>query len=366
MEDLILTDKQEDFIWNSFNEGTTDLKKLTKLFVEKYYPETPDNMKDGRSVYGRAVRGLLAERGEKARGKHEYKPVEEQLNEKDKEYIDQHYRLQKIVPMGRALRGNHISGLHKITSLIRDYMEEKGYVELEDEVTQEQQTDDGDYDPPKTFHATMTKVIAYSPKSIDKNKITQKDKKNIESLMGYINTYRFIHQINSYNSQVQRNLFESSFIRYTNDKPDLTQEEVDQYIVLSGEVVIASNIQIRVDHLQRLLETAVEEKDGKVSMSLVESISSAQTEYNQCVTRQQKLLNDLKEKRSDRLKNQIKENASILNLVQMWKEEETREKMLRLAELRKKVVSEEVHKLTSMDEMKARIMGLSEEEVLNG
>ena len=365
MEELNLTEEQGQFIWTAFQHGTSDLKKLTALFVSEYFPDVPENMRDGRSKYGRAVRSFLAEKGERAKGKHEYQAVEEKLSDKDKDYIDNHYALQKIVPMGRALRGNHIGALHKITSLIRDYMEEKNYIELEDEVPQEQ-ANEGSYEPPKTNHATMLKVIQYSPSSIDKNKVTQKDKKNIESLMGYLNTYRFIHQINSYNSQIQRNLFESSFIRYTNDKPDLSQEEVDQYIVLSGEVVIASNIQIRVDHLQRLLDTAVEENDGRVSMSLVESISSAQTEYNQCVTRQQKLLGDLKEKRSDKLKNQIKENASILNLVQMWKEEETRAKMLKLAELRKNVVSDEIKNLTSMDEMKARIMGISEEEVFNG
>ena len=50
----------------------------------------------------------------------------------------------------------------------------------------------------------------------------------------------------------------------------------------------------------------------------------------------------------------------------MWKEEETRAKMLKLAELRKNVVSDEIKNLTSMDEMKARIMGISEEEVFNG
>ena len=76
-------------------------------------------------------------------------------------------------------------------------------------------------------------------------------------------------------------------------------------------------------------------------------------------------LESLKEKRSDRLKNQLKENASILNLVEMWKSEESRTKMIKLANLRKEAVSEEVEKLSSMDEMKARIMGISEEEVLN-
>ena len=79
-----------------------------------------------------------------------------------------------------------------------------------------------------------------------------------------------------------------------------------------------------------------------------------------------KLLNDLKEKRSDRLKNQIKENASIINLVQMWKEEESRKKLIKLAELRKQVVKEEVKNISSMDEVKARILGISEDEILEG
>jgi hypothetical protein len=100
-------------------------------------------------------------------------------------------------------------------------------------------------------------------------------------------------------------------------------------------------------------------------MALVESISTAQTEYNQCVNRQQKLLESLKEKRSDRLKKQIKDNASILNLVEMWKEEETRKKMIELAEARKRIVKSEIDNLASMDDFKARILGISEEEILN-
>ena len=162
-------------------------------------------------------------------------------------------------------------------------------------------------------------------------------------------------------------MFESSCIRYTYDKADLTQEEVDQYIVLASEVVIASNIQRRVEHLQGLLDDAANDTEGRrISMSLVEAIGKAQNDYHQSVGRQNKLLSDLKEKRSDRLKNQIKENASIINLVQMWKEEESRKKLIQLAELRKQVVKEEVKNISSMDEVKARILGISEDEVLEG
>ena len=87
-------------------------------------------------------------------------------------------------------------------------------------------------------------------------------------------------------------MFESSFIRYTNDKPDLTQEEVDQYIVLSSEVVIAANIQRRKEHLTAMLDVIVEDSDGRASMSLVEVIGKDETEYNQSVKRQQQLLGE--------------------------------------------------------------------------
>ena len=49
----------------------------------------------------------------------------------------------------------------------------------------------------------------------------------------------------------------------------------------------------------------------------------------------------------------------------MWKDEESRVKMLKLAELRKQSIKDEVENLSGMDEIKARIMGISEDEVLN-
>jgi hypothetical protein len=98
-------------------------------------------------------------------------------------------------------------------------------------------------------------------------------------------------------------------------------------------------------------------------MSLVEAINTSQNEYNQSVNRQQKLLGDLKEKRSDRLKKQLNDTASILNLVEMWKEEESRHNMIALAQLRQELMKEEMKKLGSMDEIRCRIMGIDQNEI---
>ena len=52
--------------------------------------------------------------------------------------------------------------------------------------------------------------------------------------------------------------------------------------------------------------------------------------------------------------------------MEMWRDEESRHKMIKLAQIRKKAIEEEVDRLSSMDEIKCRIMGLTEEEALNG
>ena len=359
-EAIILSEEQRASIlekWNSSAENPPSLLELINVAF-------PDKNVDGRSKEGKAVKSFLASQNIKARAAHEYQSKGISLTKEHKEFIDNNYQMMTFVEIARVIFANEkISNLNKEAKIVQDYIKD-----IDPSHTSEEQINitHEEYKPPKTFDKTLHKINKYVYEQLNKEKLTVSDKKNVNSLMGYINTYRFTHHINHYENPTDRDLFESSFIRYTNDKNDLTEEEVDQYIVLSTEVVIASNIQRRVEHLQHLLDDAASDTEGRrIAMSLVEAINTAQNEYHQSVNRQQKLLESLKEKRSDRLKNQLKENASILNLVEVWKNEESRKKMLNLAEKRKEVVKGEVKNLSSMDEIKARILGISEDEVLN-
>ena len=346
--------------WNSRPDNPPSLLELIKIAF-------PSQNVDGRSKEGKMVKAFLATNQIEARAAHQYKAVKKiTLSNEDKEFIENNYKLMTFVEISRVIfADNKISNLNKEAKAVEAYVKtlDSSYsIEETLNITHER------YKPPKTFDKTILKINQYIAISINKAKITAREKKNVESFMGYINTYRFIHQISNYESVTDRELFESSFVRYTNDKNDLTQEEIDQYIVLSTEVVIASNIQRRVEHLQHLLDDAASEASQggtRIAMSLVEAISTSQNEYHQCVNRQQKLLESLKEKRSDRLKSQLKENASILNLVELWKNEASRKKMIHLANMRKETLKEEVENLSTLDEMKARVLGLSEDEVLN-
>jgi hypothetical protein len=345
--------------WRSRPDNPPSLKEMINLAF-------PDQGLDGRTKEGKLVKAFLATQKIEARSLHDYQPKEKiELSEDQKEYVRNNFTMMTSVEMGKILFSNlDLTNLSQEVRTINEYVETLNAT-ISFEHTAGVATTA--YKIPKTIDKAIAKINKYVHHGIDKSKVNTKIKKDVEKFIGYLNTYRFLHQINNYGDQTNRDLFESSFVRYTNDKPDLSQEEVDQYIVLSAEVVIASNIQRRIEHLSVLLDDSADNTEGRrISMALVESISKSQTEYNQCINRQQKLLEALKEKRSDRLKSQIKENASIISLVQMWKEEESRKKSIDLAEIRKKDLKKEIKNLSTMDEVKARILGLSEDEVLNG
>lgn len=361
MIDIILTEEQASKIlelWNANPQNPPFLRDLSKAAFGREV--------DGRSQEGKAIKEFLTTQN-LAPKPAAPKPREDfELTDAQKDFISNNAGTMNSLELAKEIYANpKLSNLHKETRLVNDHLktlDKKAIYADTEEVPIE-----AFYRAPRTQDRMLYKINKYVHVGIDKEKMTSRQKKEIQALIGYVNTYRFGHQINTYTTQSDRELFESSFVRYTHDKSDLTQEEVDQYIVLCTEVVISSSIQAAIVRLEDLLNSSTDNPDNvKISMSLVEAISTARTEYNQCVMRQQKLLNDLKEKRSDRLRNSIKENASILNLVIMFKEEESRQKLLKLAELRKQSVKNEIERLTTMDDVKCRILGISPEEVLNG
>jgi hypothetical protein len=363
MNQPTLTKEQEDLIiqiWNANKDNPPSLQELT----QKVFPDVPNV--DGRSVYGKAVKIFLASRSLNVKTKSQYTPKNRiDFTQDQKDYISNNASLMSAVEISRELFQNYsLNNLSIEARSVQEYLDSLPK-QVNPGTSTEEEESQGDYKPPKNSERALVRVNKYVLNGLDKDKITARNKKELTSLISYLHTYRFLHQIGTYGKQGDRDLFESSFIRYTYDKSDLTQEEVDQYIVLATEVVISSNIQAAIQTLQEQIDIEVN-SGNRIPMPLIEAVTSARTEYNQCVTRQQKLLNDLKVKRSERLSNQVKDNASILNLVQMWKDEDTRKEMIKMADMRREVLKGEVGRLSSMDDVKARIFGLTEEEVLDG
>lgn len=362
-----LTEQQKGAIidvWNANPSPPPDLQQLINAAF-------PDEDYDGRTKQGKMVRKFLSSRKLKAQSAHNYRAKTYNLLDSEEEFVRNNYTDMTAHEMAKILFNNpSISHRdRKVMAIVNKVREITDRSSAPQAFENPNDVSTNEYKPPKSPERAFVRIKKYVNTPFGgKEDLGPKENKCLNALINYLSTFRFSHQINGYQTNTDRDLFESSFVRYTHDKPDLTQEEVDQYIVLSQEVVISAKIQRRVERLQVHLDRQADESEegARISMGLVESINTAQTEYNQCVNRQQKLLNDLKEKRSDRLKKLVNENASILNLVELWKEEESRKKLIKLAELQKQTIKDEVGRLSSIDEVKARILGLTEEEAING
>lgn len=360
-EDL-LNDEKKLAILKKWEQSTDSPPSISEL-IKFAFPEIVDErMLDGRSIYGRAIKELLVKSGAKKNVKVEYKPKGDiELSEDFKVYVINNCRTMKSVEMARVLFNNpRLSPASQESRSISNF-----YKTLNQVVINSDDYPEEDYKGPNTVDRVVARIKKYvdDAKIWDFRKLTPTQKKNCDALMGYLSLYRFKYQIDSYEKPSDKKLFESSFIKYSYDKNDLTQENCDQYILLCSEIVTDSHIQETINMLQSEQDRVLND-EGKISMAVVEAVKTARQEHNDCVKRQQTLYKSLTQERSDKLSEEIKDKASLLNLVNLWKNESTRREMIALANERKKKLGEEIDRLESMDDLKAKIIGISRNEIL--
>lgn len=326
---------------------------------------------DPRTWKGKLVTQFLISNNLKPKLQQDYikkeKPV---LTPEHKEFIANNFKVMGILELAREVFQNpNLTPLHMQTRTVAAYIrEELNPIAVKDDVQEQEENDlENDiYIVPRTIAQAIARVNRYLMNGIDPTKYNSMEKKCMQALMGYLSTRRFNVVINSFNDVEDRILFESEFIRCTYDKPDLTPEECDQYIIYSTEVIIGQQILSRISKLEQEQDTQLEQNDGRMNLALVEGVKSLRDEYNKCVKRQNDLLDALKGKRKEKLELAVKENASILNLVNLWKEETTRKQLIDLANKNLVELKKEYDRLSSMEEVKAKIFGISEEEILHG
>jgi hypothetical protein len=360
-----LTPEQEQKMitfWNSRAPNYyPSLKEMTvHLFGEGF---------DGRSNEAKATQRALGKHSYRAKttSVYEKKTDEIELTEHHKEYIKNNVATMSGLEMAKTIFANpKLSNLNAEARAVINHIKTLNPKVLFDADEVNEVPDE--YKPPETFDQTLARIHTYVAYVPDRKKITASQSKTIDMLQAYLHTFRFINQMNTYDTVTDRKICEDAFIRATYDKPDLMQEEIDQYIEYANHVVQGFNIQRRSIRLQKILEeiSGNDPETMKISMGLVEAIGKASTEYNLCKKREADLLDDLKVQRSDRLANEISDKASILNLVQMWKTEEGRAELNRHAEKEQAAIAKEVDHLSSLPEIKARIMGLSKDKIKYG
>ena len=348
-----LTDEQKEQILEEF-EANPDLKQITqKVFG--------DDSLDGRSKEGRAVRAFLAKSNMEYTTSLVDRVEEIELTREQKEFLmsdNVEVGMNALEAARLAFKNREIQPLSQshrsVMNFLRDYRPE--IVDDNDMLTNDK------WSPPKSLSRAIKKINDWTDQKYDELTIQIKQRKMCEKLLFYLKSPRFVHFINQYSTVADRDLFESEFVRTVWDKPDLTNDELNLYITVCTNYVRQKHIQQRIDKLNALLNDSDNERD--ITMRLTELIKATSEELNQCEKRIESLTKDLNGSRQARLKAKGEQTGSIAALVEAFQEKEERDRMILMAEMQNKLVEEEADRLESMDEYKARVLGISKEELL--
>lgn len=193
---------------------------------------------------------------------------------------------------------------------------------------------------------------------LDVKELKQAEIRNLNSLLDYMTNYRFLYQISQYKNSLDRDLFESSYIEFLYDKPDCLKEDIHNYISLCVEIVaiaqIERNIQMLNDKYNEILGGS---SDEKMSMTLSDTLDKFRQRQKDAKEKYAKLMSMLIEDRSKRIEAKSS-NATLYNMVNLWKQKETRDKMIDRAQDRGRELEQEVERLSTLDQLKAEIYGL--------
>lgn len=223
---------------------------------------------------------------------------------------------------------------------------------------------------PQKLRSLIDKINEYGGQKLTEDKLTRTDKLRIEALKNFLGSPRVNQTINAFETDDDRELFEAEYVRAVWDKPDLTVDEQNLYVNVCANYVRIKHLQKQINQLNKIFEEATsdgaggDKKGDDLSMRLSDAIKAKSTELNQCEQRVESLIKKLNGDRSIRLEKRSESTVSIQSLIQAWQDEEERLKMIHMAEMQTEAVMEEQRRLETMDEMKARILGLHAEDVI--
>jgi len=347
-----LTEEQKEFIRNNYNI-ISDLIELTRRTFD-------DDSLDGRTKEGRAVRQYLVSNDLEYSTTKKEKREEIEFTEEQQQFIIQYAKEEMSAYEISKILFPDIN----VTNLSKEVIEVAKFIENIDErlLHPDETAMNAKYFPPRSASRAIKKINDYCQEELNEKELSRQDIDNIESTIKFLSAPRFIQAINTYNSLDDRELFEAEYIRSTWDKPDLTSDELNLYINVCMDYIHLKNISKAIDKLNRMFEECEDQRD--MTVRLAELLKTKSEEYNQCEKRQEALISRLNGDRKERIKNQHKNNASILSLVKLFQNETDRKRMVEMAEKQKLLITEEADRLENMDVWKARVLGISKDDVV--
>ena len=334
-------------------KNSADLMTITKKVFQ-------DESLDGRSYQGRAVRKFLSTQDLT------YTTAVEIVQSKVREltFEQKQFLLSDNIESGitaldatrLCFKDRAIASLSVEHRMVMDFLNE-----FRTDLKEEQPVSEK-WIAPKALSRAIKKVNDWAGTNYEELTMPTKQKRCCEKLLIYLQSVRFRETINQLSTYADRELFESEFVRAAWDKDDLSVDEQNLYINMCSNYVRLKHIQRRLDKLNGFLNAADDQQD--LTIRLTDIIKATSEELNGCENRISKLADALNGSRSKRVQEKGQNGGSILALVEAFQDKEERDRMVLMAQMQNKLISEEVDRLESMDEFKARVLGISKHEII--
>ena len=356
---VILSPEEKVKILGLVNSNPTNIPSIKELTNAIF----PDKGLDGRSNEAKSIKEYLATLNIKTKSSFNPKYAQDtNLTDEHKLYIRNNAATMSITEMGRALfNKENICKINLEYKLIQEFLNINKIKPFE---LNQQTNTNGVRFIPKTLDQAARRVNKYVLDGID-IKTLKKDTRLqncLQSLIRYCHTPRYGLLMNTLADGVDVDLFESSFIRYAWDKPDLMEEEVDTYLNLCCDIVNYTKMQREVERLVEMRDQCLDDSEGRrLSMGLVAAMGELYKEMDNNQKRQNAALKALNGTRNERMEGLRRGAASVSQLVEAWRDQLKRERQIALAERRKQMVRDEIKHLDTMDAFKAEIFGLNRE-----
>lgn len=350
---VTLTDEQKEQVLKEFQKNP-DLMVITRNVFN-------DESLDGRSAQGRAIREFLAERQQQYNTSLIQRQEFIEFTQEQKEFMLGNNVEVGMKPLEIARLVFKDAEIQSLTLKHRAVVEflTKYRPEIVDD---NNKIADQKWIPPKALSRAIVKVNDFTGSEWQELNMPTKVKKCCERLLVYLRSPRFVHFINSYAMQADRDLFESEFVRAVWDKMDLTNDELNIYVTVCVNYVRQKHIQMRLDRLNAILNDT--EGQQEFTMRLTEIIKATSAELNECEKRLETMVRQLNGGRAERLAKQGEQTSNILALVQAFQDAEERKRMLAMADMKTRLNEKEADRIEEMDEFKARILGITKRELL--
>ena len=238
-------------------------------------------------------------------------------------------------------------------------------------VVSEEPVEELEYIPPVSAQVLAGQVNEYVPtgdvsrRLYNWGKLKTSEERQLRALMSYVRTFGFKYRAGQYQRQMDRTLFISTFFRFTHDKPDLTAEEVDQYIAAASETVNITQIERQLQRIEVMMEDILNgdaESRGRF-MPMVELINTTRGKLDQSKKTLQSAIESLVGTRNKRVHEQGQRSSSVLNLFEAFqKDKQMRDDIYDLGIKEKLEDTREVGRIRDFDDVVAIIAGQTEEE----